>query len=155
MPEKIISTLTLSILKSVHTLKSPIFSYKLYSMATLRHFKPLLLENYNRIIAFMPNLQRVSFYSVIEFLYHSSTTKVIPSLILIRGSYLGCKASQLYGKLSSALWLLWRVQIQVRSRHGWVPRVEAINYFGLARNDPRTCHNTWIITETRSKVWRI
>jgi hypothetical protein len=73
VPEKIIGTLTSNILKSVHTLISPIFSYKLYSVATPRHPKLLLLENHVRIIALTPDLQRVSFYSVIGFLYHSST----------------------------------------------------------------------------------
>jgi hypothetical protein len=54
--EKIIGTLTLSILKSVHTLIFPIFSYKLYSVATSRHPKLLLLENYVCIIALMSDL---------------------------------------------------------------------------------------------------
>jgi hypothetical protein len=77
MPEKIIGTLTSSILKSVHTLISLIFSYKL---------------NHVRIIALMPDLQRVSLYSIIDFLYHSSTTELIPSPILIKESYPSSKA---------------------------------------------------------------
>jgi hypothetical protein len=52
-------------------------------MATPGHPKPLPLENHVRIIALTPDLQRVSFYSVTGFLYHSSTTELIPSLILI------------------------------------------------------------------------
>ena len=56
----------------MHTLISPIFSYKLYSVATPGHPKPLPLENHVRIIALTPDLQRVSFYSVIGFLYHNS-----------------------------------------------------------------------------------
>jgi hypothetical protein len=63
----------------VHTLISPIIFYKLCSVATLGHPKLLLLENYILIVALTPNLQRVSFYSVIEFLHHSSTTKLILS----------------------------------------------------------------------------
>jgi hypothetical protein len=63
-----IGTLTLSILKSVHTLISLIFSYKLYSVATPGHPEPLLLENHVHIIALTPDLQRVSFYSVTDFL---------------------------------------------------------------------------------------
>jgi len=55
-----IGTLILSILKSVHTLISPLFSYKLYSVAILGHPKTLLLENHVRIIALIPDLQRVS-----------------------------------------------------------------------------------------------
>ncbi len=77
--EKMTGTLTLSILKSVHTLISPIIFYKLCSVATPRYPKPLLLENHVRIVALTPNLQRVSFNNVTEFLYHSSTTKLIQS----------------------------------------------------------------------------
>jgi hypothetical protein len=51
VPEKMIGTLTSSILKSVHTLISPIFSYKLYSVATPGYPKSLLLENHVRIVA--------------------------------------------------------------------------------------------------------
>ena len=91
MPEKIIGTLTLSILKSVHTLISPIFSYKLCSVATPGHPK-LLLENHVHIVAITPDLQRVSFYIITDVLYHSSTTELIPSLILIMGSYPSSKA---------------------------------------------------------------
>jgi hypothetical protein len=46
LPEKIIGTLTLSILNSVYTLISLIFFYKLSSVATPGHSKPLLLPNY-------------------------------------------------------------------------------------------------------------
>jgi hypothetical protein len=108
VPEKIIGTLTSSILKSVHTLISPIFSYKLYSVATLRHSETLPLENHIRIVALTSDLQRVSFYSVINILYHSSTTELLLSLILIKRSYLSSKASHLCRKSSSALWLLRR-----------------------------------------------
>jgi hypothetical protein len=87
VPEKIIGTSTSSILKSVRTLISPIFSYKLYSVATLGHPDPLLLENYIRIIALTPDLQRVSFCNIIGLLHHSSTTKLITSLILIKELY--------------------------------------------------------------------
>jgi hypothetical protein len=87
MPEKIIGTLTLNILKSIYTLISPKFFYKLYSMATSGPPKPLPLENNIRIITLTPNLQRVSFYSTIDFPYNSSTTKLLLSLIYIKGSY--------------------------------------------------------------------
>jgi hypothetical protein len=109
--KKMIGTLTLSILKSVHTSISPIFFYKLCSMATPGHPEPLLLENHVRIVALTLDLQRVSFYSVTDFLYHSSTTELLPSLILIKGSYPSSKASHLCRKSSSALWLLWRVNL--------------------------------------------
>ena len=59
--------------------------YKLYSMATSGYLKALLLENHVHIVAFTPDLQRVSFYSVTEFLYHSFTTELILSLILYKG----------------------------------------------------------------------
>ena len=58
------------------------FLNKLCSEATPGHPKPLLLENYVHVVGHTPNLQRVSFYSVIGFLYHSSTIELIISLIL-------------------------------------------------------------------------
>ena len=76
----------------MHTFISPIIFYKLCSVATPGHPKPLPLENHVRIVALMPDLQRVSLYSVTDFLYHSSTTKLVPSLILIKGSYISSKA---------------------------------------------------------------
>jgi hypothetical protein len=103
MPKKIIGTLTLSILKSVHTLISYIFFYNLYSIATPGYPIPLLLENYIRIVAFTLNLQRVSFYNVIDFLYYSFTIKLILSLILIKRSYPSFKALLLYRKSLLAL----------------------------------------------------
>jgi hypothetical protein len=111
VPEKMIGTLTSSILKSVHTSISSIFSYKLYSMATPRHPEPLLLENHVCIIALTPDLQRVSFYSLIDFFYYSSTTELIPSSILIKESYLSSKALLQCRESSSALWLLWCVNL--------------------------------------------
>jgi hypothetical protein len=56
MPEKIIGTLTLSILKSIYTLISLIIFVKLYSVITLEYPEPLLLENHVRIIALIPDL---------------------------------------------------------------------------------------------------
>lgn len=38
-------------------------------MATPKHFEPLLLKNHVLVVALTPDLQRVSFYSVIEFPY--------------------------------------------------------------------------------------
>jgi hypothetical protein len=65
-------------------------------MATPRHFEPLPLPNHVRIIALTPDLQRVSFYSVIKFLYHCSTIKLLLLLILIKWLYLSFKASVPY-----------------------------------------------------------
>ena len=87
----------------MHTLISPIFFYSLCPMAIPRYLKPLLLENHVHIVALTPDLQRVSFYSVTEFLYHSSTTKLILSLILIKGSYPSFKALLLYRKIVISL----------------------------------------------------
>jgi hypothetical protein len=111
VPEKMIGTLILSILKSVHTLVSPIFSYKLYSVATPRHPEPLSLENHVRIIALTPDLHRGSFYDITDFFYYSSATELLLSLILIKGSYSSSKASHLCRKSSLALWLLWRANL--------------------------------------------
>ena len=72
-------------------------------MAIPRYLKPLLLENHVHIVALTPDLQRVSFYSVTEFLYHSSTTKLILSLIFIKGSYPSFKALLLYRKIVISL----------------------------------------------------
>jgi hypothetical protein len=68
----------------VHTLISLIIFYKLCSIVTPGHLEPLLLENHIHIVALTPDLQRVSFYSIIDFLYHSSSTKPILSLILYK-----------------------------------------------------------------------
>jgi hypothetical protein len=101
--EKMIGTLTSSILKSIYTLISLIFSYKLCSVATPGYPELLLLENHVRIVALIPNLQRVSFYNVIDFFYHSSIIELLLSPILIKKSYLTSKALYLYRKSSLAL----------------------------------------------------
>ena len=106
-----IGTLTLNILKSVYTLRSLIIFYKSCSIATPEHSKPLLLKNHIHIIALMPDLQRVTFYSATEFLHHSSTTELLLSLIYIKRSYPSSKALPLYGKSLSALWLLWSANL--------------------------------------------
>ncbi len=135
MPEKMIGTLTPSILKSVHTSVSPKFSYKIYSVATPGHPEPLPLENHVRIIAFTPDLQRVSFYSVTDFLYHSSTTELLPSLILVKRSYLTSKASHPCRKPLSALWLLWRANsCMITTRICTSDQSEC--RFWLVRNNP-------------------
>jgi hypothetical protein len=82
VPEKIIGTLTLSILKPIYTFIPLIIFYKLYSIATLGHPKPLLLEYHVVIVVLTLDLYRVFFYSITEFLYRSSTTKLILPLIL-------------------------------------------------------------------------
>src|SRR5438034_1216744 len=103
-----IYTFTLSILKSMHTLILFMIFYKLYSVATLGYLKPFLLEYYVITIVLTPNLQRVSFYSVIKLLYYSSTTELILPLLLNKRSYLISKALLLCRKSLVALWLMWR-----------------------------------------------
>lgn len=83
--ENIDGYFALSTLESAHTTISPIIFYNLCSLAAPAYPKPLLLENNICIIALMPDLQRVLFYSMTEFLYHSSSTKLILSSILIIG----------------------------------------------------------------------
>jgi hypothetical protein len=68
----------------MHTLISLIIFNKLCSVATPRHPEPLLLENHVRIVALTPDLQRVSFYSIIDFLYYSFHHELIPSPILVK-----------------------------------------------------------------------
>jgi hypothetical protein len=80
-----ISTLTLSKSNFVHTSTSPIFFYKLCSVATPGYPEPLLLENHVRIVALGLDLRAVSFYNVREFLLHSSTIELILLLILMKG----------------------------------------------------------------------
>jgi hypothetical protein len=63
---------------------------------TLRHPEPLLLENRIHIVALTPDLQKVSFYSVTDFLYHSSTTKPILSLMFHKGILSEAEALPLY-----------------------------------------------------------
>jgi hypothetical protein len=60
-------------------------------VATPGHLEPLLLKDHVYIVALTLDLQG-SPYSVIEFLYHSSTTKLILSLILLKESYPSFKA---------------------------------------------------------------
>jgi hypothetical protein len=67
---------------------SLIFLHKSCSLATPKYSEPLLLENYIRVVTLMSDLQRVSFYNIIEFLYYSSTIKLLLSLILINRFYL-------------------------------------------------------------------
>jgi hypothetical protein len=135
----------------MHTSISPIFSYKLYPVATPRHSKPLPLLNHLRIITLTPNLQRVSFYSTIEFLHYSPTTKLLSSLIYITGSHPSSKTSPLCGKSSSA-YGCYGMQIYVRSPHGSIPRVKATNDIWARAKRPRTSHKA-LGTRT-NRCWR-
>ncbi len=101
-------TLTSSILKSVYTSISPIFSYKLYSVATPGYPKLLLLENHVRIIAFTPDLQRVSFSSVIGFLYYSSHHRAYTIPNTYKGVIRALRPHYDVGNRYQPWWLLWR-----------------------------------------------
>jgi len=107
VPRKLIGTLTLSILNSVHTSISPIFLHRLCSAATPEHSETLLIGNYVRIVALASDLREVSFYSATELLHHNFTVELLSLLILIKGSYPSFKAHYHARKSLSAFWLLW------------------------------------------------
>jgi hypothetical protein len=104
-------------------------------VATPGHPEPLLLENHVRIVALTPDLQRVSFYNVTGFLYHSTTTELLLSLILIKGLIRALRTLLPMQVSSSALWLLWRENLG-KVATGSVPRAGATNDFGLGQSDP-------------------
>jgi hypothetical protein len=85
VPEKLIGTLALIISKSIHTIRHLIEFYKLYSVATPGHPKPLLLEYYVVIVALITDLKRFVFHSVIEIPYYSSNTELIILPMLNKG----------------------------------------------------------------------
>jgi hypothetical protein len=77
-------------------------------MATPEDPKALLFKIHIYVVARAPDLKRVSFYSEMEFLYYSSTTSLLVSLIYKKGSYPRSGTLPQHGKSSSALWRLWR-----------------------------------------------
>jgi hypothetical protein len=85
-------TLTSSNLKSVHTSISIIILYKSCAIATFKHLEPVPPKIYVCIVAFTFNLQRALFYSIIMFLYYSTTIKLLPPTILIKRCYLSLRA---------------------------------------------------------------
>lgn len=78
MPENMRSTLSSSGLDSVHTSTFTILLYKSCTMAISEYPGPSRLENYARVIAFEPDLQRASFHGVTGFLPPSTTAKLLP-----------------------------------------------------------------------------
>jgi len=86
VPEKIIGTLTSSIIKSVHTLISLTFSFELDSIATHVHPRCFRLKKSRSRRRLTPYLQRVSFYSGTDLFYYSCTTELISSLKCIKRS---------------------------------------------------------------------
>ena len=61
-----------------HTLRFIIILYESCNRASFKHLGQLLPINYVYIVAFAPNLQRASFYSVTEFLPYSTAIKLLP-----------------------------------------------------------------------------
>jgi len=86
VPENLTGTLTLSIIKSMHNAIPFIIFRRLYSVATPEHPKRLRLKKLRSRRRLPFDLQRVSFYIVTDFLYHSCTTKLALSQKLIEGS---------------------------------------------------------------------
>lgn len=78
----------------MHVLISSLFLHKLCSVATLEHSELFLLKNHVLVVALTPNLRRASFYSVPDFLRHSSTIELLLSLIHKKVSYLSSYALQ-------------------------------------------------------------
>jgi hypothetical protein len=66
--------------------------HKSCSVVNREHSEPLPLENHVHMVALTPDLQRVPFYSVTDFLHHSPTIELLLSPVLIKGSYLSPKA---------------------------------------------------------------
>jgi hypothetical protein len=75
------STLTRSISTSIHFLKILHVFHNLCLIANSGHFGTLLLEIYIRLVVLTPDFQKVLVYSVIEFLYYSSTTEILVLLM--------------------------------------------------------------------------
>ena len=75
MLENVRGTWTSSGSDSMHTSTFTIFLYKPCTMAISAYSGPFYLVNYTRVIAIKPDLQRASFYSVIDFLPYSTTVK--------------------------------------------------------------------------------
>ena len=119
MPEKLIGTLTSSILKSVHTIASPIIFYKLYYITTPDCPKCFRFKNYVYIIIFTLNLQRVSFCSVIDFLYHSLTNTLLLPLIPIEGFIRALRPLINMREIVNILMALWRANLcRIATRFG-------------------------------------
>jgi hypothetical protein len=99
-------------------------------MAIPEHPEPFSLGNHIRIIAFTPDLQRVFFHGVTDILCYSSTTKRIPSLTRVRDSYPSSKATPLYRKSLSVLWLLLHGDLcKIAMRVGTSDRSEWRSYW--------------------------
>lgn len=75
-------------------------------MAIPEHPEPFPIENHVRIVALTPDLQRVSFHNLTDLLSHSTTTKRIPSLIVLEESIRALKPGYCIENRQELLWLL-------------------------------------------------
>lgn len=119
VPEKLIGTLTSSILKSVHTIASPIILYKLHCITTPYCSKCFRFKNYVHTVIFTLDLQRVSFCSVIDFLYHSLTNTLLLPLIPIEGFIRALRPLINMREIVNILMALWRANLcRIATRFG-------------------------------------
>ena len=119
MPEKLIGTLTSSILKSVHTIASPIIFYKFYCITTPDCPRCFRFKNYVHIVIFTLELQRVSFCSVIDFLYHSLINTLLLPLIPIEGFIRALRPLINMWEIVNILMALWRANLRrIATRFG-------------------------------------
>ena len=92
IPQNIRGTLTLSDHNSIHMLRFIIILYKSCNRASFKHLGQLPPINYIYIVTFAPNLQRASFYSIIEYLSSSTTIKLLLHYNTYKWSYLSLRA---------------------------------------------------------------
>ena len=78
MPENMMSTLTSSGADSMHTSIHIIFLHISCIMAISAYLAFSRLENYARVVAFEPVLQKASFHGVTDFFPDSTTAKLLP-----------------------------------------------------------------------------
>ena len=95
----------------MHTLMYSISFNKFCSVATLGHPETFPLPNHLRIVAVALDFGKGLHYSVIKFLYHSSTIKLLLLLIRTKWFYFIFKASAPCLESQSALWLLWHANL--------------------------------------------
>jgi hypothetical protein len=111
-------------------------------VAILGHLEPFPLENHIRIIALTLDLQKVSLYSIIDFLHYNVTTELIPSPMLYKGVLSEFSDLTTISESSSALWLLWRADsCKIATRVGTSDQSE--RQFWLVRNSPARSHNIY------------
>ena len=149
MPEFPTGTLTLSILKSIHTAISFNIFQKLYSVATPAHLECLQLKKSCSRCCTTPDLQRVSICSVIALHYHSYITELKLSLRYMKTSYLSSKSLLICREPLTALKRAVACKLmQDRPCGSSVPRIEASDDLGgNITHVPYQCRKlTYVIT---------